>query len=438
MDGVIVNSIPALYSIYYDFLNDFGHQGNAEECNWLNGPKIEEIVEYLKSKYQLEQSIDALVDHYCEKIDLIYDHVDLNPEVTNTLEKIKNYNFSIALASSAKRNNILKVLKRFEISHYFDYVVSGDNVKNAKPQPDIYLKVSSRYPDHDYYVIEDSINGAKAAIAADMNVIFFNQKDQISPRPSFRISQMGELATIIDHIKSNLCEIIATSNQINLIQTDPKIDVSCKEEVDLIWEAAKKQNPSLHNGKIICYDSHQVANSELTIKYFESEYKFFLAKQRNTELPLHIKPLAVSGVILDINGKTLLSIRNRVTEYSGYYEFVPSGGLRSESSEAKRNILALQIMEELEEETLIPREWVDRIDPFALVYDTQHQVYDLCLKIHIKRSLEGNLDLLRGEEYSNWKVIDFSDLPSFFKDHLVVPTSFSIFNLLHVNNIALN
>ena len=49
-DGVVVDSISVLKSVYYDFLNQFGKKGSDVEFDSLNGPTIDEIVLILKKK----------------------------------------------------------------------------------------------------------------------------------------------------------------------------------------------------------------------------------------------------------------------------------------------------------------------------------------------------------------------------------------------------
>ena len=52
-DGVIVDSLTALYETYINFLHKYGHDGNQSEFDFLNGPKLDFIVSYLKEKYDL-------------------------------------------------------------------------------------------------------------------------------------------------------------------------------------------------------------------------------------------------------------------------------------------------------------------------------------------------------------------------------------------------
>ena len=81
----------------------------------------------------------------------------------------------MALASSSPRSHIDAVLKMFNLTDYFHAIVCGEDTKEGKPSPDIFLnaaKIINTLPE-DCIVIEDSYNGVLAAKAANMKCIGF-------------------------------------------------------------------------------------------------------------------------------------------------------------------------------------------------------------------------------------------------------------------------
>lgn len=74
----------------------------------------------------------------------------------------------IAVASSSPKDAIVHHLKLTGLEPYFDAVVSGQDVKHGKPEPDIFLLAADilQLPAQECYVFEDGINGVKAGIAA--------------------------------------------------------------------------------------------------------------------------------------------------------------------------------------------------------------------------------------------------------------------------------
>ncbi|MEK6646104.1 MAG: HAD hydrolase-like protein, partial [Candidatus Firestonebacteria bacterium] len=68
LDGTLADSIPAMYQVYLDFLNEFNKRGTKEEFEELNGPSLPEIVSILKIRYGLVGDEVSLVDLYKKQI----------------------------------------------------------------------------------------------------------------------------------------------------------------------------------------------------------------------------------------------------------------------------------------------------------------------------------------------------------------------------------
>ena len=68
LDGTIIDSTNELYKIYKLFLKEFGFNGSKTEFNRLNGPKLEEIISILKSKYNIKEKKIDLLNNYHKKI----------------------------------------------------------------------------------------------------------------------------------------------------------------------------------------------------------------------------------------------------------------------------------------------------------------------------------------------------------------------------------
>jgi len=111
-------------------------------------------------------------DKELEKIYSIFDDMCyreiLYSEVPGVLERLREMGFKTALASSTSMNGIRKVLSQCEIGGLFDYVVSGEQFRESKPNPEIYLTAMAALdcrPDQ-CLVVEDSTYGVTAGVAA--------------------------------------------------------------------------------------------------------------------------------------------------------------------------------------------------------------------------------------------------------------------------------
>jgi HAD superfamily hydrolase (TIGR01509 family) len=76
----------------------------------------------------------------------------------------------MAVASSSDAKTIEIILSRTGLSKYFLYLISSGLVDKGKPEPDIYLYTAGLLlvKPEECLVVEDSVNGMKAAKAANM------------------------------------------------------------------------------------------------------------------------------------------------------------------------------------------------------------------------------------------------------------------------------
>ncbi len=99
---------------------------------------------------------------------------------------LKEEGFKIGLASSTRKDSIVKHLHQANISDYFSVIVSGDMVLHSKPNPDIYLMACEQMgvSPIETYAIEDSHNGIRAAYRAGMLPIMV--PDMLPPNEEMR------------------------------------------------------------------------------------------------------------------------------------------------------------------------------------------------------------------------------------------------------------
>jgi len=101
----------------------------------------------------------------------------LLPGVQNWLESFRQMGIHQALATMTPQNNIEVIFTAIPVQPYFQVIVTGDQVKKGKPDPDIFLEAARRLnilPER-CIVIEDSAAGVEAARRAGMLSIGVNE-----------------------------------------------------------------------------------------------------------------------------------------------------------------------------------------------------------------------------------------------------------------------
>ena len=99
------------------------------------------------------------------------DEAEILPGVVNILEFIKEKKQLIALGSASK--NARPILEKVKILHMFDVIVDGNDVTNAKPDPEVFLRAAKllNVTNENSMVFEDSVAGIQAANIANMTSI---------------------------------------------------------------------------------------------------------------------------------------------------------------------------------------------------------------------------------------------------------------------------
>jgi beta-phosphoglucomutase len=97
--------------------------------------------------------------------------------VTEVLDWLKQNDQLIALGSASK--NARPILEKVGILHYFDAIVDGNDVTNAKPDPEVFLMAAQLVskPAIGSIVFEDSVAGIQAANIAAMISIGIGDKN---------------------------------------------------------------------------------------------------------------------------------------------------------------------------------------------------------------------------------------------------------------------
>lgn len=100
------------------------------------------------------------------------------PQVHEVLKELKNRGYRLALASSSTRNIIDTVLMTIGLQEYFEVVISGNQFKESKPNPEIYVKVLDELHLNaaECLVVEDSTYGICAAKNAGIKVAAIEDK----------------------------------------------------------------------------------------------------------------------------------------------------------------------------------------------------------------------------------------------------------------------
>lgn len=183
LDGVIVDTAKFHFLAWKklaDSLNiSFTHEIN-EQLKGVSRVRSLEIIlsqgnlqasQEDENKWLIQKNEDYLA--FVSKMD----KSEILPRVEEVLQFLKTNNQYIVLGSASK--NARPILEKVNILHYFDALVDGNDVTNAKPDPEVFLQGANQVQ-VDYknaIVFEDSVAGIQAANVAGMTSIGIGEKE---------------------------------------------------------------------------------------------------------------------------------------------------------------------------------------------------------------------------------------------------------------------
>ncbi len=174
-DGVIVDSEKHSLKAFVQAIEENGIYLSEEDIMSNCGLTDADIIKYMKSKFDKQIDLEKFSNRKKELyVRFIHNgELELFPGVKELLIELKNSNIPYALASSGSKEKINFNLTKTGIKDLFEIIISGDDFKKGKPDPSIFLAAAVRLNlnTSECIVIEDSINGIKAAKNAGMKCI---------------------------------------------------------------------------------------------------------------------------------------------------------------------------------------------------------------------------------------------------------------------------
>lgn len=174
LNGTMVDDMHYHIKAWHRISNELGAALSMEavkaECYGKNAEVMERI---FPGRFSLEEknkiSIEKEIQYRAEFKPFLklIDGLDL------FLEKAKAKGWKMAIGSAAIMSNVDFVLDGLQIRHYFDAVISADEVTNSKPDPETFLRCAAALgADPSRCIVwEDAPKGVESALNAGMKSV---------------------------------------------------------------------------------------------------------------------------------------------------------------------------------------------------------------------------------------------------------------------------
>lgn len=201
MDGLMFDTEVLAEKIWAKILASHSLVFNKEFLDSIKGRNIADSKILFEKYYDTNISFLDLKEERNEMLEyeLRHNGVPIKKGLIEALNYLKSLNKKIALASSSSKQLILDNLKDTNLTAYFDYIVSGEDFKQSKPNPEIFLNCSKHFnlqPER-CLVLEDSKSGIEAAINANMQAVWVPDLVRFEiPSKVIKIKDLTEVLTL--------------------------------------------------------------------------------------------------------------------------------------------------------------------------------------------------------------------------------------------------
>lgn len=176
MDGVIINSEPLHVKIERELLEELGGTITDKEHSNFIGTTDYHMWSTFKEQFNIELSVDEMIKIKRDRFNENIHKIELVPGFWDFFIKVYEAGHPLALASSNNKESVNLIVEKFELNKYLKVIMTGEDVSEGKPNPEIFLKTAEKLgvSPSNCIVIEDAKNGVLAAKAAGMKCIGFN------------------------------------------------------------------------------------------------------------------------------------------------------------------------------------------------------------------------------------------------------------------------
>ncbi|MHB1154074.1 MAG: HAD family hydrolase [Eubacteriales bacterium] len=171
MDGVLVDSEPAISLASKEALAEWGIEAELGDFHQFTGMGDDKFIGGVAEKHGRKYDIAMKKRAYEIYLNTAKERVNIYSWSRTMIDRLYNDGFMLAIASASDKAKVECNIACIGADiKKLSAVITGSDVKNKKPAPDIFLRAAEKAGiiPADSLVIEDAVSGVQAAKAAGM------------------------------------------------------------------------------------------------------------------------------------------------------------------------------------------------------------------------------------------------------------------------------
>jgi len=207
MDGVVIDTEGFWRDAEKQVFGELGVEVTEELAAQTAGMSTTQVTEFWYEKCPWEapgkdEVEQGVVDRVGELIDSKGQAI---VGLFELLKDIRRRGLKVGLATNSPRTLVNEALRKLSLREAFDAVVSFDDVEEAKPNPEVYLKclVQLSVEPGEAIIVEDSVTGVEAGLAAGCRVLNLTH-DAVASDAEDRICKITHLSEVADFLSVDM------------------------------------------------------------------------------------------------------------------------------------------------------------------------------------------------------------------------------------------
>lgn len=176
MDGVLIDAKDWHYEALNEALRLFGIEiSRYDHLHTFDGLPTNVKLEMLSEQNYLPKKLHGFINQIKQKNTIRMVNEKCHPMFHHeyALSRLSSEGYKMAVCSNSIRNTIENMMEKAGLNTYLDLIVSNEDVKKAKPDPEMYITAITKFgvKPEECLVVEDNPNGVKAGIASGAHIL---------------------------------------------------------------------------------------------------------------------------------------------------------------------------------------------------------------------------------------------------------------------------